>query len=222
MKKNIKPENSSNYYYYEDINVCPICKHNISPKYIYSYLHLDSSMLSLYCECTSCNKPFIVLYSKIEKNAQNKYVCSKIEYSAPTLPQKISFNSHINEISEDFVNIYNEAHIAEELKLNNICGIGYRKSIEFLIKDYCIHLYPDSINEIKSMFLAQVIDKFIDSMKLKNLAKVSVWIGNDETHYVRKFADKDINDLKKFIDATVAYITYELISEEATSIVESK
>ena len=32
---------------------------------------------------------------------------------------------------------------------------------------------------------------------------------------------KEINDLKRFIDATVAFITYELISDEAEELVNS-
>ena len=40
-------------------------------------------------------------------------------------------------------------------------------------------------------------------------------------NYIKKFEDKDINDLKRFIDATVAFITYELISDEAEQLVNS-
>ena len=217
----MKPSNSGSTYYFEDINLCPICKHNISPNYIESYLHSENTKLSLYCECTSCYQPFLVLLSNLN-TIDAKKTFKTIEYSVPYIHTDKVFDSHIENLSKNFSKIYNEALTAEELKLNNICGIGYRKSLEFLIKDYSINSNSDFADKIKSMPLSQVISEYIHSDNIKNLAKASTWIGNDETHYVRIFQDKDITDLKKFIDATVAYITYELISEEATLMVESK
>jgi hypothetical protein len=38
-------------------------------------------------------------------------------------------------------------------------------------------------------------------------------LGNDELHYVRKWENKDINDLKKLIDATLHYISLEKLKE---------
>jgi hypothetical protein len=39
-----------------------------------------------------------------------------------------------------------------------------------------------------------------------------VWLGNDETHYVRKWENKDINDLKRLIAMTVAWVEIELFT----------
>ena len=44
------------------------------------------------------------------------------------------------------------------------------------------------------------------------------WLGNDQTHYTQRFENKDISDLKNFIDATVYWVSMELITEEALSI----
>ena len=222
MKKSIQTKDSSRNYYFDDIKICPICKHNISPDYIAACTHSNDTQLSILCKCTACDKGFIVFFSKITKNPNAQYICTDIEYSAPSVPQKVKFDNLINNLSPNFVNIYNEAHIAEESGLNSICGIGYRKSVEFLIKDYCMHTNPNDSDKIKIMPLGQVIDAFISALNLKNLAKASAWLGNDETHYIKKFENRDINDLKKFINATVAYITYELISEDANSMVVLK
>ncbi|MCM1052479.1 MAG: hypothetical protein NC483_00655 [Ruminococcus sp.] len=220
MRKSIHPKNQSGYYYYFDnVNTCPICKRNISPNYLEAYYHEDIKQLSVYCECTFCNKPFVALFSKT--TGEDRYY-NKLEYLAPEIPEIVEFDSHISNLSVNFVKIYNEALSAEIYNLNNIAGIGYRKALEFLIKDYCIFKNPNKESEIKSQLLGQVIDNYIDSVKIKNLSKASIWIGNDETHYIRKFEDKDINDLKMFIDATVNFINYELISDEATSLVSNK
>ena len=72
------------------------------------------------------------------------------------------------------------------------------------------------------MLLAQCITNYIDDKKIQKLAKVSIWLGNDETHYIKKFEDKDINDLKRFIDTTVYFILYNLNVDEADDIINSQ
>ena len=39
------------------------------------------------------------------------------------------------------------------------------------------------------------------------MAKRATWLGNDETHYFRKWEDKDLSDLKKLIEMTVHFIS---------------
>ena len=145
-----------------------------------------------------------------------------MEQSFPVIPKKIEFNESIENLSPTFCDIYNQSSSAETYNLNQIAGMGYRKALEFLIKDYCIYRHNNDEQKIKSMFLSQVIEKYVDSDKIKNLSKVSAWLGNDETHYVKKFDDKDINDLKKFINATVYFISYDLVSDTADDLVSSK
>ena len=61
----------------------------------------------------------------------------------------------------------------------------------------------------------------MDSQKIKNLAKISAWIGNDETHYTRKHEELDIEDLKKFIEATVHFVSYDILSDVADTLINS-
>ena len=53
----------------------------------------------------------------------------------------------------------------------------------------------------------------IDDIRNEGFIFVSqraAWIGNDETHYVRKWEEKDIEDLKILIDHVVKFIKREL------------
>ena len=59
---------------------------------------------------------------------------------------------------------------------------------------------------------------YIDNPQIKVLAERSAWLENDEAHYVRKHIDRDIVDMKRFIMATVYFISMILISEDAESI----
>lgn len=63
---------------------------------------------------------------------------------------------------------------------------------------------------IKNKFLSNCIQEDIVDNNIKNVAKRAVWLGNDETHYVRKWADKDVSNLKHLIDLTVRWIENEV------------
>jgi hypothetical protein len=41
----------------------------------------------------------------------------------------------------------------------------------------------------------------------------AVWIGNDVTHYIRKWEGKNLEDLKKLIELTVHWIEMEALSK---------
>lgn len=204
-------------------NECPICHNKISPNLLFESINEDINLVSMFFTCPSCGKGFISHY-RYDRNNEvkyNDYAYKMLPYlnSFPNVPNQINFDDCINNLSQSFCEIYNQAYASEIYNLNQLSGIGYRKALEFLIKDYCIYKHPDKVEDIKSSLLGQVISNYVDSTNIKNLAKISSWIGNDETHYVRKFEDKDINDLKRFIKATVAFITYDLTSDEACSLV---
>jgi hypothetical protein len=46
------------------------------------------------------------------------------------------------------------------------------------------------------------------------MAKRAAWLGNDETHYVRKWEDHDLPDLKKVIELTVLGIEMEEMTKD--------
>jgi hypothetical protein len=99
-----------------------------------------------------------------------------------------------------------QASAAESYGLKQIAGVGYRKALEFLIKDYCTYTRPADEAEIRKVFLGECINRFVDDPKVKDCARRAVWLGNDETHYERKWADKDVGDLKTLINLTVLWI----------------
>lgn len=113
--------------------------------------------------------------------------------------------------------IYNQSLQAEKNGLDEIAGLGYRKFVEFLIKDFAIYKNPEKELKIKNTWMKVCIENYIDNKQIKILAERSDWIGNDEAHYVRKQEDRDINDMKKFIKAMVYFIGMTLITEDAES-----
>ena len=142
----------------------------------------------------------------------------KIESIFPTPTATFPYSDQICKVSDKFKEIYIESLQAKLEGKKELVGIGYRKSIEFLVKDYLIYINHEKVDKIPAMQLGDCI-KLIDNQKIHKLAKASTWLGNDETHYVRKHTDKDINDLEKFLEALVYYITFEITVEEAESFI---
>ena len=127
-------------------------------------------------------------------------------------PKTRSFSRIIKDTSSSFEGINNQALSAEQMSLDQICGPGYRKALEYLIKDYLLLEIEDEEqkDKIKIKFLGTCIQEDVVDERIKAVAKRAVWLGNDETHYVRKWLEKDVTNLKQLIDLTVRWIENEV------------
>lgn len=191
---------------------CPFCGVINIPEYLFLKNVEGSDFLNVFTQCTNptCRNMFITQFSTV---GVRKPVFTKILPTA--LPEKRTFSDIISELSPNFCEIYNQAYIAEQTNLMQICGTGYRKSLEFLIKDYLISTLPaDQHEAIKNKFLNNCIRDNISNINIKTVASRAVWLGNDETHYTRKWEDKDINDLKSIIELTLHWIESEIRTQK--------
>lgn len=211
---------------------CPHCNTLIEPLILSSVSYtnkIDNTEDNLFFEydtvvittlCQSCNNPIVYIYDCYGKYKTN-YEDVILECIIPQSKFKKEFSDYIKNSFPNFIEIYNQSYLAEQLNLNEICGIGYRKSLEFLIKDFAIKYNPQDKEKIKNISLSKCINDYIDSKKLKTLAMASVWLGNDQTHYVCKHEDYNIEHLKIFINCTVAFIEQEEIFNEANSFLKN-
>ncbi|ABR33086.1 DUF4145 domain-containing protein [Clostridium beijerinckii] len=209
-------EEFSNKEHMRIVDECPIChtKFRVPQGFIIADKEDQKRLLVTECPNKKCNGIFTVRYD-YEWSYNNQYKIFKISEYFPYVAQ-IKIDDKIKKLSPSFYKIYCEATRAKELGLNEICGVGYRKALEFLIKDYCIKNNPDRKEHIEKLFLANVINTYIENDNIKNMADRAVWIGNDETHYVRKWEGNDINDLLKLIDITCYWIVYTEMTKELT------
>ncbi len=191
-------------------DICPFCHHKIRPLIMVSFINnLENNIKILYlCPGNNCNELFIGYYSKIPpamgRPSSNLFYLNKTSIGDL---KKIQFEEIINDISENFVCIYNESYNAEQYNLKNICGVGYRKALEFLVKDYMLKLYPEHKEDIAKLFLKNCINKYVTDENIKDMSTRAAWIGNDETHYNKIWKEKDLEDLKDLIKLTVHWIT---------------
>lgn len=210
-------------YVIDEPDECPLCHFSIKPVklHVHPYYRESDRYISCLYLCNRCNRPFVALFectNRTVKFEENNYLRADLEYLGPKHFLAKTFDQQISDLSPQFVKIFNQAAAAESQELDEIAGIGYRKAIEFLVKDFAIHLHPEDPDAIKRKPLARCIEEYIDNPQIKLLASRAVWIGNDETHYIRKQEDRDIEDMKKFINAMVYFVGMYLIAEDAASI----
>lgn len=170
------------------------------------------------CRCprAQCDRLFLGVYV-IGNDNVGRWRLSEPEYFVER-----EFPASISKVSPDFVKIFNHAAEAESEKLDLVCGPGYRKALEFLMKDYLVNERKVSKSEVEQKLLGRCIDEFIADTRIKESAKRAAWLGNDETHYYRKWQDRDLGDLKNLIQMTVDWIDIDIRTKEIISAMPPK
>lgn len=202
----------------ELVNICPICHNGVSPIICSSLLSDnkdDNTHITLLLYCPSCGNSFIAKYLFAARGV--RLLEPEYDGSYPLANKFEKFDESITKISPSFERIYNQALSSEDYHLNEMSGMGYRKALEFLVKDYAIYKNPDLKESIMTTLLADCINKYIDDERIKMLAQKAAWLGNDESHYYQQ-RDNNVANLKKFIKAILHYIISEAAVDEASRV----
>lgn len=204
----------------EKPNICPKCKTSIFATLdTYSNVTYNKASEEIFTAiflCPNCQEHFVTNYKIIYDN-QKQYVIN-IGYSINYAIDN-DIPNNIKALSPNFVKIYEQALTAHENGLNELVGIGLRKSIEFLVKDYLINAKCLPQKEVEQMFLQNAIHKLKDE-DITSLAEKITWLGNDESHFVRKHTEIDnpIESILRFIKVLYTYLSHKLVVLEANKI----
>jgi hypothetical protein len=192
---------------------CPLCDHAIKPiEWNVANVRPDREIEQLLqCPRDGCKHLFLALYVFVMESAQQ---FNKLTSCVPNTFPKVEQSPTVTNLSPDFCNIFDQANKAEKYQLLLIAGPGYRKAFEFLIKDYVKASCPAEKAEIEKMPLGDCIAKYIESERIREIARRATWLANDETHYVRKWIDKDLKDLKALIELTLHWIEMEHLTKQ--------
>lgn len=228
---------------YTDVEVnipctCPSCN-GILPRNTYPLISLlydfdtieaPFTNVALY-SCPNCNESIILIEDIIltyrgtsTKDKDGYFMSTGIRDMFPKYSTSKTINTkEINELSPSFIKIYSQAEKAEEQGLNEICGMGYRKALEFLVEDYIKYLYKDiDLDRLRNLSLKQRIKEYIKNEEIYTLANGARILGNDYTHIVNTHSEIDINTMKQIIEALVYYIRYKLTVDKTSTIKEAK
>lgn len=213
------------------VSSCPLCNAGYYPNIQYAFCHLIKESLSeksyrifvLYF-CPNCERAFLsrfhssVYGGSYEQNA--KHIST-----APVSISKPIIDKALQNLSPGFYKMYTQAAQADAENMTELAAIGYRCALEFLVKDYLLHLNSDSSEEdqqkIKNNTLSSAIHDLNDD-EIESLARSIAWIGNDYAHYTPKHPEKDIDDLKRFFKVAINHVILKLTIEEAKDFVKEK
>jgi hypothetical protein len=194
---------------------CPICHKGIQPVFVtarrgnYTTQGYGARLEVLYlCPNHECDEWFIAYF-------HDSMPILSLGRTRPFTIEAPAFSPTIRDISKLFCNIYTEAYRAERYDLKQICGVGYRKALEFLIKDYIILSHPDDRAKIEAKPLGACIKDYVTDTRIRSVTERATWLGNDETHYQRRWVDKDLTDLKTMIRLVQHWIEAEHLTAEA-------
>jgi len=159
----------------------------------------------LRCPRSECGHFFVARYGRYAPAQYN------LKESIPFNIPDAACPDEIKTLSPNFYDIYNQATKAEKSEWPLVAGPGFRKALEFLVKDYAIQLQPDAKEDIKKIELGPCIQQYMKNEMVRETAKRATWLGNDETHYSRKWEDKDLRDLKNLLALVITTIHSELL-----------
>ncbi len=192
---------------------CPLCNVVIHTGLPITYRGFQA----VFC-CPKCDELFIGYYfptEEVEAYSQDTYNL-KLEALKPHKGYLRDVSEIIKGISPNFISIYSEAFDAKEMGLNQICGVGFRKAAEFLIKDYAKQNVSseEDKKDIENKLVGKVVNEYITDTRIQEVASRVFWIGNDETHYLRKWTEHDVEDLITLIRLTIHWIEMEVLSKK--------
>lgn len=204
IKRVIAPQGIS--YQVDVPDACPICHRHSEMAIIHFDIVNEGQGVQVIVRCgyQGCREFFICSYGPRPS--------AELITVRPIKPPDSSFSQTIVKLSPSFVSIFQEAHEAKYLGLKQIAGPGYRKAFEFLIKDYAKALAPDKAEQIEKQFSGSVVSEFVPDLRIQAVSKRCLWLGNDETHYLRKWTDHDVDDLVTLIKLATNWIEIEDLS----------
>ncbi|MGX7105607.1 DUF4145 domain-containing protein [Globicatella sanguinis] len=225
-----RPRTTSSDVFIEEPKICGHCKNTGHQEAVDLVLVTKNNIYDAVgvFACLSCKESTIQFF-KYEKFQFNNDETGEIHFPyvlvAVNQIPKIIYDNSIPEIIQNkypsFFEIYKQSAEAEKNQLTHLAGMGYRKSIEFLVtdflKDYSI---DDSVTkewlENPKTRLSEKINK-LPSERLKKVAQAISYLGNDETHYTPIHQNYGIQDMKKFIALLINEIEKEMIYSDVES-----
>jgi len=206
--------------YNHDPDECPQCHHGIRPDHlavnVIQRVQQDGHVLQIIFRCPrhECQRAFIATYAQQYDRHGRPDGLFLFHNSAPYQVKAPDIPAEVVALSPVYADIIKQSHVAEHMDLAQIAGVGYRKALEFLVKDYATRKNPDRKADIQATHLGKCISDFVADPNVKECAQRAAWLGNDETHYTRVWTDKDIGDLKTLIKLTEAWIQCTLLTEK--------
>ena len=194
---------------YKNPNICPHCHIVNTPHSQWQIETKDTDntptlITAWTCSNESCTKIFVASYKADGQGLKFERFLNGLpkgpEWPKPINDLKSGNPKTVGQVEQTrFIKTYLQSLVAENNGLDELAGMGFRKSIEYLVKDWAIQNKPEDKEKIESSWLGAVIKDYY-SGDLKEILERATWLGNDQAHYNRLFEEFDIDVLKELIE----------------------
>lgn len=205
--------------------LCPHCKvsnnpiteligsKKVSSYIIYAYTH----------KCTSCqNYHFTVQKYSWHIPGYFKALDAHMLMIYPETSYT-KFDEVISKTSEKFIDIYQQAELAESHNCYELAGMGYRAALEVLIKDYALNVLHDNKQYIEQLTLNDAIGHYFKGKdyEINNITANIVRInGNNFVHWDKPEdfnSKKALDTLKEYFNIFLEVITAKIKTKNITN-----
>jgi hypothetical protein len=200
----INTTEGSTYFICELPTFCPRCRRNSIP------MILGNAAMDYYDEggefrfdlplfCTACNGAFIGQYFGLD-DTMSDHPLTDLEFlgTVPAAERETIVAFALANISPQFAKVYDEAVAAEKAGLEDLSGAGYRRALEFLVKDYLIYRNPAEKETYIKTTLSNCIKHHVKMPEIEEIAGEAVSIGNDYVHF-EKYTKREVHELRGLI-----------------------
>jgi hypothetical protein len=199
---------------------CPVCNYTgtmaLQPgafiRYREGWEHQKTLQLTYRCPRHKCGALFLAEFDFSGWTSHRRSTWD-LKRVYPKLPSPPELPECVSALSPSFVGLYSQALRADFHGLDDVFGLALRKAFEFLIKDYCISKDSAAEAAIKKEFLGNVIKNRVSDPNVKICAERATWLGNDETHYERRWSAHDVADLHTLVKLTMNWISNEQLTQ---------
>ncbi|MEM6326363.1 MAG: hypothetical protein AAF791_04525 [Bacteroidota bacterium] len=199
---------------------CPVCFGKVQPTFhaattvVLGAKDEPAADIAYQCTNVSCQRIFVARYAYSAKCRSDGGAGYIFERAEPLSPEPPDIPDSVSEFSPAFAEVYTQALAAHSAGLDQIYGMGLRKALEILVKDFAAKHSPKNPAEdkVRRMPLVQVIKNHIGNTRLQRVAERAAWLGNDEAHYTRRFNAHDVSHLHALIRITINTVEDELLA----------
>ncbi len=189
--------------------LCPLCEAfqdgTVSERFLFQTNTVKVKIGVVSYRCTHCSGMYVVTYL-VDKESKRADYCQMY----PDNKQKF-FDEEIIKVSPRFIDMYNQSLTAESNRNFDLAAMGYRASLEILVKDFAINTLKEERDTVISRSLCNAIGKYLESEELIKTADVVRILGNDAAHYMRKYPEHDFNILKKYMQIFIELVRVKLM-----------
>ncbi|MGJ8731189.1 DUF4145 domain-containing protein [Listeria aquatica] len=182
-------------------SLCPNCGVSNNPST--HGLHLSQKIGFFSHYCTSCE----MYHHSMQDISKEIGICKVVfpNTQPSDLPEQV-----VN-FSPRFTQMYRDAEFAENNNAVDLAGVGYRASLEILLKDYALGFKLEDYEDIAKTNLNNAISKYFkEDSSVQIAADVVRILGNDYAHW-RKDEEFDLDILKAYLNIFIQIINTKLM-----------